>query len=159
MDVLARNAFIPAQEDTDRYSYLVDKSGRKFYYLIFSKHSKLDMNSGNFVSIIDPEYSNCTFPTINELVNSGELKEVEELFIGSIRGANTEDEAAQLAKEQLGIDLPAVAFEHNINAWRMDYKSGYVFGEYFIFTPIRDNPLRFDIERYVGADWQEIYIA
>lgn len=59
-----------------------------------------------------------------------------------------------------GVKVGRDAVEHNFNAWRSDYKSGYRDEEngIFVFTPCGCNPLSFDFaELKDGCKWQQTY--
>lgn len=58
---------------------------------------------------------------------------------------------------QCGYPMPCEAFEHNHKAWKTDFKSGFVGASHFMFSPCGCNLLRFDIEKFKGADYQETY--
>lgn len=82
---------------------------------------------------------------------------MERKLIGTIREVFSASEAARMAKELYGIEIPEAAFQHNLEAWQDDYKSGFVAGDYFIFSPCGCNPLRFDIYENDGS--RKTYIA
>lgn len=60
-----------------------------------------------------------------------------------------------------GFNVTEEAIEHNFNAWKNDYKSGYKDEEngYFLFSACGCNPLRFNATELTGEDWQETYEA
>lgn len=170
------NAFTPPTTDQDKYIYYVDKDGRKFYGLRYRMDSKVDMQTGDYITISDPRYEASELPTVNELKANKVLSLVDELFIddiyidsitGPTTGIRSEEEIEELGKEisakfkeKLGLEIPPEAFYHNLGAWMRNFKSAYVYNEkYHFFTPCGDNRFRIGVEKFVGAEWQETYIS
>lgn len=62
---------------------------------------------------------------------------------------------------QHGFTVDPHGIIHNVCAWQGDFKSGWLDKENgaFLFTPCGCNPLRINATEYIGADWQETYIA
>ena len=60
-----------------------------------------------------------------------------------------------------GFNVTKEALQHNYDAWKRDYKSGYCDKEngYFLYSACGCNPLYFFAETLTGADWQKTYIA
>jgi len=54
-------------------SYFEGKDGKRFYNLHASYDAKLNIETGNAWSILYPDYQEISFPTINELLDSGLL--------------------------------------------------------------------------------------
>lgn len=82
----------------------------------------------------------------------------EDVSIAEIVFVSGPKEAAEIAKK-IGLDLPEEAFAENFDAWKNDYKSGYIYGDFHIFSPCGCNPLRFSVSLNVGLDWQKDYFA
>lgn len=127
---------------------------------------KLDIYTGEVVSWYKNRegYDKSALPTAAQLKESGELEEVDLMTIGDIRLPKISLEemaeaAAKEAKDRFGIEIPKEAFQHNIDAWNQDLKSGYLAGDYFVFTPCKCNTLHFVISKNVGLDWQKTYMA
>ena len=72
-----------------------------------------------------------------------------------------EDVAAEFRTN--GFNVTAEAVEHNAQAWKRDYKSGYRDEEngYHLFSPCGCNALYFTATELTedGKSWQETYIA
>lgn len=94
---------------------------------------------------------------ILEKAKKGEATD-EDVMIAEIVFVSGPKEAAEIA-EKIGLDLPEEAFEKNFDAWKNDYKSGHIYGDFHIFSPCGCNPLRFSVSLNVGLDWQKEYFA
>lgn len=144
-------------ENRWRYDYLLHKASGKKVYAPMRGDCKVDIASGLTICPDDERYDRISWPTVNDLTGLGVVEIVDELRIGFISDANTAEEAVAAAKERFGIDISPEAFQHNIDAWHADLKSGIVDGDFFIFSSCGCNPLRFDIFKYEGAPWQKTY--
>ena len=94
---------------------------------------------------------------ILEKAKKGEATD-DDISIAEIGFVSGPKEAAKIARE-IGLDLPEEAFAENFDAWKNDYKSGHIYGDFHIFSPCGCNPLRFSISLNVGLDWQKEYFA
>lgn len=79
----------------------------------------------------------------------------EDVSIAEIEFVSGPKEAAEIA-QKIGLDLPEEAFAENFDAWKNDYKSGHIYGDFHIFSPCGCNPLRFSVSLNVGLDWQDV---
>lgn len=151
------------KKTTADYKYFIYKpTGKKLpdpFYNRAYMDSKVDVSTGKFIESWESEYNDSTLPTFEDLDEQNLLEKVNELEIGEIRGVYDAAKAQAIAKEKFGINIPIEAFEHNIDAHNADFKSGYVTGEFYLFTPCRCNEISFDIERYAGIDYQKTYMA
>ena len=61
--------------------------------------------------------------------------------------------------EERGIPYDEDAVANNWDAWRQDFKSGYVSEKtgMFYFTPCGHNAFRVTVEKHIGADYQTTY--
>ena len=82
----------------------------------------------------------------------------DDILVAEIEFVSGPKEAAEIARE-IGLDLPEEAFAKNFDAWKNDYKSGHIYGDFHIFSPCGCNPLRFSVSLNVGLDWQREYFA
>lgn len=94
---------------------------------------------------------------ILEKAKKGEATD-DDISIAEIEFVSGPKEAAEIARE-IGLDLPEEAFSENFDAWKNDYKSGHICGDFHIFSPCGCNPLRFSVSLNVGLDWQKEYFA
>ena len=83
------------------------------------------------------------------------------LDVYNIDDFEEEKEAILAFFADAGFAVTEEALIHNYEAWRDDYKSGYLDKRngYFLFTPCGCNPLMFRAERLNGRDYQETYEA
>lgn len=82
----------------------------------------------------------------------------DDVLIAEIEFVSGPKEAAEIA-QKIGLDLTEEAFAENFDAWKNDYKSGHIYGDFHIFSPCGCNPLRFSVSLNVGLDWQKEYFA
>lgn len=82
----------------------------------------------------------------------------DDILVAEIEFVSGPKEAAEIARK-IGLDLPEEAFAENFDAWKNDYKSGHIYGDFHIFSPCGCNPLRFSVSLNVGLDWQKEYFA
>lgn len=94
---------------------------------------------------------------ILEKAKKGEATD-DDILVAEIEFVSGPKEAAEIAKK-IGLDLPEEAFSKNFDAWKNDYKSGHIYGDFHIFSPCGCNPLRFSVSLNVGLDWQKEYFA
>lgn len=94
---------------------------------------------------------------ILEKAKKGEATD-DDVMIAEIEFVSGPKEAAEIAKK-IGLDLPKEAFAENFDAWKNDYKSGHIYGDFHIFSPCGCNPLRFSVSLNFGLDWQKEYFA
>lgn len=104
------------------------------------------------------------FPTINDLIKSGEL--IEKEYVDKVcLDTNSFNKRSQYKKwqqffKESGFNVTIEALKHNHHCWLMDSKSGYRDEEnnYHLFTPCGCNPLSFTATRLdEHFDWQETY--
>jgi hypothetical protein len=94
---------------------------------------------------------------ILEKAKRGEATD-DDILVAEIVFVSGPKEAAEIAKK-IGLDLPEEAFAENFDAWKNDYKSGHIYGDFHIFSPCGCNPLRFSVSLNVGLEWQKEYFA
>ena len=94
---------------------------------------------------------------ILEKAKRGEATD-DDILVAEIEFVSGPKEAAEIA-QKIGLDLPEEAFAKNFDAWKNDYKSGHIYGDFHIFSPCGCNPLRFSVSLNVGLDWQKEYFA
>lgn len=94
---------------------------------------------------------------ILEKAKKGEATD-DDVIIAEIEFVSGPKEAAEIA-QKIGLDLPEEAFAENFDAWKNDYKSGHIYGDFHIFSPCGCNPLRFSVSLNIGLDWQKEYFA
>lgn len=130
--------------------------------------AKYDFENGVYYTITDEEYKNVGFPTLNDLIKSGELKEVEDGYTVEkrrwSRGEDMTPEVLASIVEEFranGFNVTEEAVMHNFNCWRSDLKSGFRGEDFFLFSPCGCNELRFDASHLYDADssWQNTYEA
>ena len=144
----------------------------------------LDLSKITYASRIDLEHAmyaerdeECDYPTINELIASGSLQEKSyikmcdvdyEKYPAQVRRMDEKQIDALLKRVQNkfkanGFNVTLDALTHNLNAWLLDYKSGYrdEANKYHLFTPCGCNPLSFrasELDEHC-RDWQTTYEA
>jgi len=73
------NTKVRGSDDIDAFRHFEAADGECFYNIGASYDAKLDMVNGIAYPITSSEYRDVDFPTVNELVADGILKEVNDL--------------------------------------------------------------------------------
>lgn len=138
------------------------KTGEPIYG-IYHWGTKIDLINRTCIYSTEKEYAASSLPTISELVAEGTLKVVDEIEELNITGRDVDlrdfDAVIAFAKEK-GFNIEREALVHNVENWKMDYKSGYRGKECHVFTPCGCNPLSFCVTKLdERADWQKTYYA
>ena len=148
-------------------------TGEKFAFISFD--SKVDVVTKQFCSRGDFEYKKCQYPTINELIANGVVKEGQAyrehtVVVGVYACANCKDvtvveeynaeKIVEIFRDK-GFVVELEGIQHNYSAWCADYKSAYRGEHCHIFSPCGCNSLKFRVSELhpACADWQTTYIA
>jgi hypothetical protein len=130
---------------------------------------KLDLDNNTYLTIDDDEYYKSNLPTITELVKQGVVKEItciekqHDIDFSSSKYILTKKDVEKIIAEfkEHGFNVTKESIEHNYNAWKRDYKSGYrdENNNYHLFTPCCCNPLSFRATSLHKQcdDWQTTY--
>lgn len=135
----------------DNYKYIRNLITGEIYQdekAYWSRDSKLNTHTGEFIFITDPSYKESIMPTLNDLKLNNTIEFVDETEIGSFH-ADTASEASAKAKEKFNIDIPADVFQRNIDAWSVDQKFNQIYDKFYIYNPCGCNRLRFDIGLHI----------
>ena len=125
--------------------------------------SEIDLDNGLYKEF--DEKSKESYPTLEDLVNSGKLieknyVETAELWTNSYSKKPHYRKWLNFFKEK-GFNVTRKALEHNFELWKIGFKCGFRDDEnnYFIFTPSGINPLSFRATRLDEhfEDWQKTY--
>jgi hypothetical protein len=159
--------------NNEAHFFEVIATGEKFALIPFD--CKVDVATKQFCSIGDAEYRRCQYPTINELVANGVIAKGQvyreyTVVVGVYACANRRDTTVleEFNAEKIveifrdkGFVVEVEGIQHNYEAWRDDYKSGYRGEHCHIFSPCGCNALRFEVSELhpACADWQTTYIA
>lgn len=89
------------------------------------------------------------------------IEKGEAIDIYDIADFEEKKEAILARFADAGFNVTEEALMHNYEAWRDDYKSGYLDkgNGYFLWSPCGCNPLMFRAERLNGRDYQKTYEA
>lgn len=142
--------------------------------------TKLNLNDMTYVSRFDEDYDLCSFPTLQKLINSGQLKDkpffpykifelnlrtTKNYYMPRYRDYPKECDVKSICKrlEKHGFHVTEEAVQHNFWAWICGGKSGYRDEKngYHLFTPCGLNPLSFRVTSLHPAceDWQITYVG
>lgn len=156
------NKLNPTQGETETRYFQVVKTGEPIYGIYFWD-TKIDLENRTYIYSTEKEYAASSLPTINELVADGTLKvvdEIEELFITGREVDLWDFDAVIAFAKERGFNIEREALIHNVENWKMDYKSGYRGKECHVFTPCGCNPLSFCVTKLdERAGWQKTYYA
>ena len=157
--VMKKLVFI--NEPTSRYFKIVS-DGRLFDFVCFD--SKVDVERGEYLTIADSGYKTCAMPTLNELVNRGDVVECVpykeyDVYVDDIANFDADKVVEEFRVN--GFEVERVAVMHNFEAWCDDYKSGYRGAYCHLFSPCGCNRLRFSATTLHKSceDWQITYVA
>lgn len=136
---------------------------------------KVNTDTLEYLKMGDKGYKECTWPTINDLIEDGKAvrKPYGKEYDIDVRGFNgcrsvnpsNVPNFRKIQKEfkDNGFNVTIEALEHNFSAWLGDLKSGYRDEEngYHLFTPCGCNPLSFRASELHPQfeDWQITYEA
>ena len=140
--------------------------------------TKVNLAEMTYVSYQDEDYTDCTFPTVEELIGRGEIKKNVvlpykqfDINFKSFRSAfqrsvvDRKCDVKVICKKfrKQGFAVTEEAVRHNFWAWMSGAKSGFrdEANGYHLFTPCGLNPLSFRVTGLHPAceDWQTTYIC
>lgn len=149
--------------------YFESANGVKLY-LPWDYSIKINLSDMTYTSITDEDYKECPYPTLNVLINNGDISEMKFPYTKIDCYLNDNESHSDIENiinfvqryfQQFGYNVSREAIIHNYNAWKQDCKSGYLDKEngYHLFSPCGCNPLRFTLTSLhpTAADWQITY--
>lgn len=161
--------FIASREQTERGEQLPDGRIINIYRSDGTIHRydlAFDLETGDLYPA--GEHPDGTV-TLNELYEKGMLKAVHcydectyntNKYIGEIKTDDKFIKRVQAFFKEHGYNVTKKAIRHNIDAWELDYKSGYrdEANGYHLFTPCFHNPLSFTLTTlHPLCQWQGTY--
>lgn len=132
---------------------------------------KIDAGTLRVIPAGEPEYAESEWPTANDLVAAGVVKEWHpyreaDLWDAEKNGFMHSNGRPSIRKikeffRNAGFEISTEAIMHNYRAWRADRKSGYIdeANGIHVFSPCGCNPFNLHVTELNGLceDWQTTY--